>query len=101
MPDGAANGAVAEPVAPDVQSQALRSIHGKFVVQVRVSVDQAGNVTDAAYESEGPSAYFAKAALAAAKKSKFKSAQAGVPGKWILQYRFTNEGAQITAAAAQ
>ena len=53
---------------PDVSTKALASIHGKFVVRVRVTVDAAGNVSDAAFDSEGPSQYFAKAALEAARQ---------------------------------
>jgi TonB family protein len=98
-----ANGAIAEQVMPDVLPKALASIHGKFNVKIRVTVDSAGNVSDATYESEGPSQYFAKAALQAAQKWKFKPAQAGgqaVPSAWILQFLFARDGAEVTTAAA-
>lgn len=101
MPGQAASGALADAVTPDVLAKALASIHGKFVVKVGVTVDSAGNVTDAAYVSQGPSSYFAKAALEAAKKSKFKPNPGGGSGKLTLQYLFTSEGAQITTSAAQ
>ncbi|MGC1460837.1 MAG: protein kinase, partial [Terracidiphilus sp.] len=72
-----ANSAVAEQVMPDIQPKALASIHGKFSVRIRANVDAAGNVSDATFDSEGPSQYFAKAAMQAAQKWKFKTAQAG------------------------
>jgi serine/threonine-protein kinase len=91
------NSAVAQQVMPDVQPKALSSIHGGFAVRIRVTVDAAGNVSDAAFDSEGPSKYFANAAMKAAQQSKFKPGQAG---SWMLQYRFTQDGAEVTTAAA-
>ncbi len=84
---------------PDVQPKALASIHGKFNVRIRATVDAGGNVSDATFDSEGPSPYFAKAALQAAQKWKFKTAQTA-PGAWILQFQFTRAGAAVTAEAA-
>ena len=93
-----ANGAIAEQVMPDVLPKALDSIHGKFKVRVRVAVDAAGNVSNASFDSEGPSRYFANASLKAAQQWKFKPA---APGAWILQFQFTREGAEVTPEAAQ
>jgi protein TonB len=94
-----ANSAVIQQVMPDVLPKALASIHGKVNVRVRVTVNSAGAVSDATFESEGPSQYFAKAAMQAAEKWKFKPAQAA-PGKWILHFQFTTEGADVSMAAA-
>ena len=82
---------------PDVGPKALSSIHGKFEVKIRVAVDAAGNVSDATFDSEGPSKYFANAALKAAQQWKFKPGQAG---SWALQFRFTRDGAEVSTAPA-
>jgi TonB family protein len=66
-----------------------------------VTVDGAGNVSNAAFESQGPSKYFADAALQAARQWKFKPAQTAVPGAWTLQFRFTRAGAEVAVSAAQ
>ena len=89
--------AVAQQVMPDVLPGALASIHGKFEVRIRVTVDVGGSVTNAAFDSEGPSKYFANTAMKAAQQWKFKP---GLAGSWILQFRFTRAGAEVTTAAA-
>ena len=98
-----ANSAVTEQVMPDVLPRALASIQGKINVRVRVTVDAGGRVSDASFDSEGPSQYFAKAAMQAAQKWQFKPSQASgqaTPGVWVLQFQFTREGAKVTANAA-
>jgi TonB family protein len=92
----AAGGAVVERIMPDVLPGALRSIQGQVNVNVRVTVDADGNVSNAALESAGPSKYFAKVALEAAQQWKFKP----VRGAWILQFQFTPEGTEVTPAEA-
>ena len=82
---------------PDVLPRALASIHGKFEIKIRLTVDGAGNVSDATFDSEGPSKYFAGAAMKAAQQWKFKPGQAG---EWILQFRFTQAGTEVTTQAA-
>ena len=99
----AANSAVAEQVIPDVLPRALGSIQGKVNVRVRVTVDAAGNVSGAIFDSEGPSQYFAKAAMQAAQKWKFKPAEGNsqvAPGAWILEFQFTRAGIKVTPVAA-
>ena len=39
--------------------RARNTITGKVTVRVRVEVDPSGNVSDATFESRGPSEYFA------------------------------------------
>jgi TonB family protein len=92
----AAGGAVVERVMPDVLPGALRSIQGQVDVNVRVTVDANGNVSNAALESAGPSKYFVRVALEAAQQWKFKP----VPGAWILQFQFTPAGAEVTPVEA-
>jgi TonB family protein len=84
-------GEVAERVMPDISPGANRSIHGKFAVKVRVSVDAKGDVSNAVFDSHGPSRYFANQALQAARSWKFKAARADgqpVPSEWILRFEF-------------
>ncbi len=73
----AGNGAIAERVMPDAPQAALHTIHGTVRVRVRVTVDAAGNVTDAAFASAGPSRYFANIAIEAARKWVFVPGSAG------------------------
>lgn len=83
-------------VMPDLLPAAVRSIHGKLNVKVKVTVDASGNVSDAEFESEGPSKYFSKAAMDAAQKWKFKP----VPGTWILDFQFKQSGVEVTPTPA-
>lgn len=88
-----AAGGVLERVEPDVLPKAMVSIHGKFDVRIRVTVDGAGNVVGAAFASEGPSPYFGNAAMKAVRQWKFKPGQAGDA---VVQYRFTRDGADAS-----
>ena len=65
----------AREVQPDVPASAMMTIVGKINVTIRLAVDENGNVTGAAFESAGPSKYFANKALDAARQWKFKPAQ--------------------------
>jgi TonB family protein len=62
---------VVERVMPKVSSSAQRSITGKIKVRVRVKTDADGNVSQATLKEAGPSKYFARIALEAAKRWKF------------------------------
>lgn len=84
-------GEVVERVMPDISPEANRSIHGKFAVKVRVSVDAKGDVSNAEFDSHGPSRYFANQALQATRSWKFKAAQVDgqpVSSEWILRFEF-------------
>jgi len=76
--EGNESGAVAERVVPDVPQKSLNTIHGTVRVRIRVAVDASGNVTDAKFESAGPSRYFANLAMEAAQKWRFQPGNAGV-----------------------
>jgi TonB family protein len=102
QPSGSAgvNGAVAHQVAPDVLASALRTISGTLRVEVQVSVDAAGTVTDAGFESAGPSKYFAGKAIDAARHWTFKPAEVNgqaASSTWILHYQFRQSGVTVTA----
>jgi TonB family protein len=76
---------------PEVSPGARRTIHGTIKVRVKVEVDAAGNVTEAKFESAGPSKYFSRLALEAAREWKFAPAQDGESGvrEWKLQFAFS------------
>lgn len=96
-----AKGAVVERVQPEVSRNASKTIQGKVKVTIRITVDASGNVSNAAFDSSGPSKYFANLALQAARQWKFKSAQVGgraVPSVWILRFQFGRDGTEITPA---
>jgi TonB family protein len=94
-------GAVAHQVLPDVSRSALRTIHGKVKVRVKVTVDASGNVLGAKFDSRGPSKYFADRALEAARLWKFTPPQArgqSVPSEWILKFEFERSGSNVHSA---
>jgi TonB family protein len=92
-------GAVAERVMPDVLPSAQQSISGQVNVGLRVEVDADGNVSNAAFESSGPSKYFARQSMQAAQRWRFKPAQVDgtpVPSTWLLHFHFTQSGTDVT-----
>lgn len=87
----AVRGQVVHQVLPDVSQKARDTIRGKVRVSVKVSVDPAGKVTNAALDSPGPSKYFADAALHAAKNWTFAPAKANgqsIASDWLLRFEF-------------
>jgi TonB family protein len=95
---GVTSGQVAQQVLPDVPRSALDTIHGTVRVGVRISVDTAGNVTDAELDSAGPSKYFAHLALEAAQQWKFappKVEGRNVLSDWFLRFQFTGQGTKV------
>jgi TonB family protein len=95
---GAAPGAIVEQVLPDVLPKARESIQGSVKVGVKVRVDPSGKVVDAQLAPAGPSQYFAKAALAAARRWKFRPAGEGDQGaarEWLLRFQFERSGTKV------
>jgi TonB family protein len=99
LPAGAmVRGEVAQQVLPDVLESARNTIRGTVKVTVNVDVDQSGNVEDAELESQGPSKYFARAALQTAQHWRFKPpniAGRGVLSSWTLRFEFTRGGTTV------
>jgi eukaryotic-like serine/threonine-protein kinase len=94
-------GTVAHQAMPDVSNSALRSVHGKLKIRIKVTVDSFGNVVLAKFDSRGPSKYFAERTLEAARQWKFNPPQVdgrGVPSEWILKFEFTRSGATVHPA---
>jgi len=86
---GVVRGKVVQQVLPDAPQKARDTIRGKVRISVKVHVDESGSVTQAAFDSPGPSQYFAALALKAAQLWKFAPAQMGgrnVPSEWVLRF---------------
>ena len=96
---GTVKGAVAQQVQPDVPQKASETIHGKVLMNIRVTVNPDGDVSDAALDSPGSSKYFASLALEAARRWQFKPAQVdgkAVSSEWLLRFDFGPAGTVIT-----
>jgi outer membrane biosynthesis protein TonB len=73
-------------VIPDVARSARRTIRGHIKVWVRVIVNQDGSVYAAVADRTGPSGYFQRLAIEAAKKWRFSPVDA--PSRRLMQVRF-------------
>jgi TonB family protein len=90
-----ASGAVLHAVSPNASQSALRTIHGRIKVRVRVGVDGAGNVNTANLTTAGPSKYFSRLAMQAAQQWKFTPAKENgqpVPSQWTILFEYTRSG---------
>jgi len=86
---GIVPGKVVQQVLPDAPQKARDTIQGKVRISVKVHVDESGRVIQAAFDSPGPSQYFAGLALKAAQLWKFAPAQMNgrnVPSEWVLRF---------------
>jgi TonB family protein len=96
-------GAIAQQALPEVSRSALRTIHGKVKVRVKVRVDSSGNVMTAKFDSHGSSRYFADRSLQAAQRWTFKPPQVDgqdVPSEWILKFEFERGGTSVQSTQA-
>lgn len=82
---------------PNVPQSSLATITGTVRVAVRVKVDDAGNVSDATFDHEGPSQYFSRIAMKSAREWTF--APSG-ESEWVLHFQFTNSGTKVQAVPA-
>jgi TonB family protein len=96
------NGVVRQ-VMPQVSPSARRTIQGTIKVRVRVDVDSAGNVAKAKLEVSGPSTYFSRVAMEAAREWKFVPAPSGDSGarEWKLQFAFSRAKTGVSATPAK
>jgi TonB family protein len=93
-----AAGSVIERVVPDVPFSARNTIQGKVKVGVRVTVSPTGEVSEATLVSPGPSRYFARLAMEASRRWKFKPAEVDgqpVQSAWLLHFRFGRTGTEV------
>ena len=91
---------IVERVMPQVSPSARRTVSGKLKVRVRVVVDAAGNVTEAKLKDAGPSQYFARVALEAARRWKFAPVPDANRRDWTLLFAFTRARTEMSAARA-
>ena len=91
-------GEVLDQVLPDVSEKALATISGKVRVSVLAHVNASGNVTEADFDSPGPSQYFADLALKAVRRWEFNSPEVNgrsVPSEWQVRFEFTPSGVKV------
>jgi TonB family protein len=92
-----AGSAVLHQVLPDPSASALRTIQGHLKVRVQVTVDGPGNVSNARFLSAGPSQYFSRLAMEAARQWKFKPTNGqSSPSEWNLLFEFTRAGVRAS-----
>ncbi len=96
---GDANAGVVQRVMPQVSPSALRTVHGTLKVRIRVNVDGSGKVSNASFESPGPSKYFSRLSMEAARDWKFSPAQAGNRTVKLL-FAFTRGGTEASVIRA-
>jgi len=94
---------VVQQVMPQVSPSARRTIQGTIKVRVRVDVDAAGNVAKAKLELSGPSMYFSRVAMEAAREWKFAPARGDESGprEWKLQFAFSRAKTGVSAVRAK
>jgi TonB family protein len=86
---------------PDVPQKARDTIQGTVRVRVGVAVDSSGRVTQAELVSPGPSKYFAKLALQAARQWQFSPPSVdgrNVQSEWVLHFEFTRAGTTVSSS---
>jgi TonB family protein len=85
-------------VLPDVPQRSRRTIRGHVRVSVRVIVEQDGSVFAALAERRGPSRYFERLAVDAAKKWTFTPADSDAAQRLMLvKFDFTRNGTTADA----
>jgi TonB family protein len=98
---GSAQGDVARQVPPKISPSAQRTIRGRIKLRVRAHVDPSGNVTRADLVSAGPSQYFARLVMDAARQWRFvPSGQAG-ERRYMLHFDLTRKGNSAYAEATK
>lgn len=87
-------------VTPDVPQSALDTIRGTIRVSVRVVIDKQGAVVEATPQERGPSRYFERLSLEAAKKWTFTPASQEEQRTVLLKFNFTRFGAKAESTSA-
>jgi hypothetical protein len=85
---------------PNASHGARNTIHGHIRVAVRVTVDKSGNVVNETFDDPGPSPYFARISIQAARKWKFSPSDEK-SRQWVLHFEFSREGTTGDAAKAR
>ena len=97
-------GAVLKQVMPNVSSKATEGMRQPVEVELRVSVDNEGNVTNAEYRLQGPGNYFARVAKQSVMRWEFqppvKDGQAR-SSIWTVRFHFGREETEVSATEVQ
>lgn len=94
-------GQVSRQVLPLVPESARDTIRGTIRVRIRVQVSAEGDVVGADFDLPGPSKYFARLAMDAARRWKFTPARAGgrkVPSEYALRFDFASDSTKAFPA---
>jgi outer membrane biosynthesis protein TonB len=86
---------------PDVPARARQTIRGRIKVSVRAIVNSDGKVDATLAEQPGPSRYFERLAIEAARKWTFAPVSAPTRRVALLRFEFTRAGATGHAASLQ
>jgi TonB family protein len=86
-------------VIPNVPRSARDTIRGTIRVSVRVVIDKDGSVLAATADDGGPSRYFERLALEAAKKWTFTPAASQEQRVMRVRFNFTRDGTTARASA--
>jgi TonB family protein len=84
---------------PDVPRRARQTIHGHVRVSVRVVIDAQGRVLGARADDPGPSRYFERLALDAARKWTFPPADTATRRLKLVRFEFTRQGTKGQAVS--
>ncbi len=87
-------------VIPNVPQSALDTIRGTVRVAVRVTIDQEGTVVSAASEIPGPSRYFERLSLEAARNWTFTPTKSPEQRAMLVRFFYTREGPTARAESA-
>ena len=93
-------GGVLHRALPSVPRYASDTISGTVRVLVRVKVDALGNVARAEFDSQGPSRYFARLSMDAARAWKFRPPDINAknaPSEWLIRFAYTSSETTATA----
>jgi TonB family protein len=85
---------------PDVPLRARQTIHGHIQVWVAVGIDPNGSVGTVETERAGPSRYFHRLALQAAKKWTFSPSTSAARRRMQIRFDFSREGTKGRALSA-
>ena len=88
-------------VLPAVSRGALNTVRGTIRVSIRVTVDRTGAVVAATADEPGPSRYFERHSLEAARKWTFTPATAEAPRTLLVRFYFKRSGVTARAVAPQ
>jgi protein TonB len=87
-------------VLPAVSRGALNTIRGTIRVTIRVTLDANGAVLAVTEDESGPSRYFARHALEAARKWTFTPTKSAEPRTMLVRFYFKRSGVTADASAA-